>query len=62
MHIKFRYENVKTLVSRPRGRYEGNTKTDLIRRGWEYAHSINLIQDTDQQQAVANMVMNLQVP
>jgi hypothetical protein len=61
----------KTLVRKPEGkrpqrkrmhRGEDNIRMDLGEIGWVGVDRIHLAQDSDQWQALFNMVMNLQVP
>jgi hypothetical protein len=49
-------------LGRPRRRWVGNIKMDLIGREWDGMDWINLAQDRDQWRALVNTVMNLRVP
>jgi hypothetical protein len=50
----------KRPVGRPRQRWVGNIKMDLI--GWDGMDWIDLAQDRDRWRALVNTVMNLRVP
>jgi len=61
----------ETLVGKPEGkrplrtskcRWEHNIRLDPRAIGWEVLDWIHSGQDSNKQQAVMNMVMNLQVP
>jgi hypothetical protein len=51
----------KRLCGRPRYRWEDNIKMDIREVGWGHVGWIDLVQDRDRWQALANMVMNLWV-
>jgi hypothetical protein len=51
----------KRPLAMPRYQLEGNVKMDLKETGWESMDWTNLSQDTDNWQAVENMIMNVQV-
>jgi hypothetical protein len=51
----------KIPLGRPTSRWEDGIKTDLREIVWEGVEWIHLAQDTDQQQAVVNMMMNLRI-
>jgi hypothetical protein len=61
---KILYQNLKgrRQVGRPRGRQEGNIKTDFKGLYFDDVRCIHLAQDRDQWRALVNTVMNLQVP
>jgi hypothetical protein len=46
----------------PRHRWVDNIKIDLREIGWNGRDWIDLVQDRDQQRALVNRTMNLQVP
>jgi hypothetical protein len=53
----------KRRFGRPRRRWEGNIRMDLIRViGWEGVDWIHLAQDRDQWWAVLNTTINFKVP
>jgi hypothetical protein len=52
----------KSLLERPRHRWEDNIKLDLREIGIDRVNWIQLAQDRVQWRAFVNMVMNLQVP
>jgi hypothetical protein len=52
----------KTLLGRPRSRWEDNIKMDLKEIGWEVVDCKHLAQDRDQRRALVNTVMKLPVP
>jgi hypothetical protein len=61
----------KILVRKPEGKiplrqhrhkWEDNVRIDLREIGWKVVDWIHLAHDRNQWQALANMVMNLQVP
>jgi hypothetical protein len=51
----------KRPLARPRYQLQNNIKMDLKETRWESMDWTNLSQDTDNWQAVENMVMNVQV-
>jgi len=62
---------IQCLIGKPEGdrplgrlrcRWEDNIRMHLSEIGWEGVDWMKLAQDTDQWRALANMVMNLQVP
>jgi hypothetical protein len=52
----------KRPVGRPRRRWVGNNKMDLLEIGWGGLDWIGLAQDKDKWRAPVNAVMNLRVP
>jgi hypothetical protein len=52
----------KRPCGRPRCRWEDNTRMTLQQVGWRGMGWIDLSQDGDRWQALAHVVMNLQVP
>jgi hypothetical protein len=52
----------KRPLGKPRHSWVDNIKMDLREIGWDGMDWINLAQDRDQWRALANMVLNLQVP
>jgi hypothetical protein len=60
--ILVRKPEEKRLLGRPKCRWKDNTRMDLRRIGWEGMDWILLAQDKDQWLALAETVMNLQVP
>jgi hypothetical protein len=52
----------KRPLGRPRHRWEGNVRMDLREIQWEGVDEMHLAQDSNQWQALVNMIMNLQVP
>jgi hypothetical protein len=52
----------KRLLGRPRHRWEDGIKIALWETGWGVVEWIHLAWDRDHWQALANAVMNLQVP
>jgi hypothetical protein len=52
---------VKRPLERPRHRWEDGIRMDLSETGWGDVKWIQLAQDSDQRQAVVNVMMNLQV-
>jgi len=53
----------RRALGRPRCRWEDNIKTDLQEVGWgEGMDWIDLVQNKDKWQALANVVMNPHVP
>jgi hypothetical protein len=52
----------KSILGRPRHRWEDNIKTDLQEVGCESMDWIDLAQDRDRLRALVNAVLNLQVP
>jgi hypothetical protein len=60
--ILLRKSEGKTVLRRPRRRWEDNIKIDLREIGWDGMDWIDLAQNRDRWVALVNMVMNLQVP
>jgi hypothetical protein len=52
----------KRPLGRPRCRWVGNIKMDLLEIGWCGVDWIGLAQDRDKWRALLNAVMNLRVP
>jgi hypothetical protein len=52
----------KRPFGKPRRRWMGNIKMDLIEIGWDGVDWIDMAQDRDQSRALANTVLNLRVP
>jgi hypothetical protein len=52
----------KRPLGRPRRRWIGNIKIDLLERGLNVVHGIGLAQDRYRWRALVNSVMNLRVP
>jgi hypothetical protein len=52
----------KRPLGRPRHRWEDNIRMDLREIGWEGVDWMHLDQDSDQWQALVNIVRNLRVP
>jgi hypothetical protein len=52
----------KTILGRPRHRWEDSIKINLIEIVWGGMDWIDLAQDRDQWRALVNMAMNLWVP
>jgi hypothetical protein len=52
----------KSPLGRPRCRWVGNIKIDLIEIGWGGMACIDLAQDKDKRRAPVNTVMKLRVP
>ena len=52
----------KRQLRRPRHRWEGNIKIDLLSIGWAGVDTIDLAEDRHQWQAVVNEVINLWIP
>jgi ribosome biogenesis protein Nip4 len=50
----------KVFIRKPRNRWEDNIRMDLRKIGWEGVDRIHLAQVKYQQQALVNIVMNLQ--
>jgi hypothetical protein len=50
------------LLGRPRRRWMDNIKVHLRELGWDSMDWIDLAQDRNEWRALANTVMNLQVP
>jgi hypothetical protein len=61
MHTKFWLEKIRPL-GRLRHRWEDNIIIDLRETGWKGADWMLLAQDSIQQKAIVNMIMNLWVP
>jgi hypothetical protein len=49
-------------LGRPRRRWVGNIKMDLLEIGWGSVDWIGLAQDRDKWRALVNVVMNLRFP
>jgi hypothetical protein len=49
-------------LGRPRCKWLGNIRMDLVEVGWGDVHWIGLAQDRDKWRALVNPVMNLRVP
>jgi hypothetical protein len=49
-------------LGRPRRRWVDNIKIDLREIGWVVVDWVNVTQDRDHSDALANMLMNLRVP
>jgi hypothetical protein len=52
----------KRPLGRPRHRWVGNIKMDLIEIGWDGVDCLHMAQDRDQWRALVNTVLNLRVP
>jgi hypothetical protein len=52
----------KRPLGRPRHRWSNNIKMDLRKIEWDGVDLIDMAQDRDQWRALANTVLNLQVP
>jgi hypothetical protein len=52
----------KGLLGRPRRRWVGNIRVDLVEVGWSDVEWIGLAQDRDRWRALVNSVLNLWVP
>jgi hypothetical protein len=52
----------KRPLGKPRRRWVGNIRMDLGEVGWGDADWIGLAQDRDRWRALANSVLNLQIP
>jgi hypothetical protein len=52
----------KRPLGRPRHRWEGNIRMELMEIRWEGVDWVHLAQERDQWQALVNMVMNHAVP
>jgi hypothetical protein len=64
MHIGYWWERQKQKrpLGRPRRRWVGNIKMDLIGIGWGSMYWIDLVQYRDQWRALVNTVMNVPFP
>jgi hypothetical protein len=52
----------KRPLGRPRGRWVGNIRMDLVEVGWGDVDWIGLAQDRDSWRALVNLVLNLRLP